>query len=137
MMFQPLSTPLQSGIRFLRNPLPALPTVHLTAHLLIRFPFEQQYGLTAFPICHTTGLGSAFSPIALWRRIPNHDWNNRLRTFWFKPISSFGLSILTAFISSSHLLPIPASLAPQPVATTDLCVFASQLHAPMTQGVHC
>jgi len=27
------------------------------------FPLEQQYGLTAFPICHTTGLGSASSPV--------------------------------------------------------------------------
>lgn len=30
------------------------------------------------------------------------------------PISSFGTVILTTFISSSHMLPIPASLAPQP-----------------------
>jgi len=62
-MFQSLSEPLQPGIRFLRNPLPALPTANLTVHLLIRFPFKQQYGLTAFPICHTTGLEPAFPPM--------------------------------------------------------------------------
>jgi len=62
-MFQPLSVPLQNGIRFLRNPLPALPTVPLTVHLLIGFPLKQQYGLTAFPICHTTGLEPAFPPM--------------------------------------------------------------------------
>jgi len=71
-MFQSLSEPLQSGIRFLRNPLPALPTVPLTVHLLIGFPLERQYGLTAFPICHTTGLGSASSPMVWWRTYPNY-----------------------------------------------------------------
>jgi len=63
MMFQPLSTPLQNGIRFLRTPLPALPTNPLAVHLLKVSP-ERQYGFTTFPACHKTGLGSAFSPVA-------------------------------------------------------------------------
>lgn len=57
-MFQPLSGSLQPGIRFLCNPIPASPTVHLAAHL----PMGQRYGLTTFPTYHTIGLGPAFSP---------------------------------------------------------------------------
>ena len=30
------------------------------------------------------------------------------RTFWFKPDSTFGLSSLTTFISSLHMLPLPS-----------------------------
>ncbi|KAF1028574.1 MAG: hypothetical protein GAK37_02186 [Pseudomonas sp.] len=60
-MFHPLSEPLQPGIRFLCDPIPAPPTARLAAHL----PRGQQYGLTTFPICHTTGLGLAFSPEVL------------------------------------------------------------------------
>jgi hypothetical protein len=32
--------------------------------------------------------------------------------FWLKPISVFGSTCLTTFITSSHLLPIPSTLAP-------------------------
>ncbi|RBA58933.1 hypothetical protein DQ403_10900 [Stutzerimonas zhaodongensis] len=66
-MFQPLSEPLQSGIRFLCDPIPAPPTAHLAAHL----PRGQRYGLTTFPICHTTGLGPAFSPEAVMATYPH------------------------------------------------------------------
>lgn len=34
--------------------------------------------------------------------------------FWFKPVSTFGLLQLTTFIDSSHVLPIPISLATEP-----------------------
>lgn len=108
-MFQPLSRPLQPGVRFLCDPIPAPPTVFLTVHL----PKGQRYGLTTFPVCHTTGLGPTFFTGDLGRRrIPSSDGNNRSRTFWFKPVSSFGLAMFTVFISSSHMLPIPVSLAP-------------------------
>ncbi|HBP5770798.1 hypothetical protein EGJ64_22035 [Pseudomonas aeruginosa] len=60
-MFQPLSRPLQPGVRFLCDPIPAPPTVFLAVHL----PKGQRYRLTTFPICHTTGLGPAFSPVVL------------------------------------------------------------------------
>src|SRR2546425_664801 len=36
------------------------------------------------------------------------------RTFWFKPVSIFGLSSVTAFISGSLPLVIPSALAPAP-----------------------
>ena len=38
--------------------------------------------------------------------IPNH------LPFWFKPISTFGLSHVTMFIDSSHMLTILSTLAP-------------------------
>jgi hypothetical protein len=41
-MSQPLSDPLQTGIRFLPPPLPAAPSAHLTT----RFPSREGYGLT-------------------------------------------------------------------------------------------
>ncbi len=31
------------------------------------------------------------------------------RTFWFKPVSTFGLFVFTAFMSSSHMLTIPSN----------------------------
>src|SRR5260221_6777495 len=41
-MSQPLSVPLQVGICFLPDPLPAAPS----AHLATRFPLREDYGLT-------------------------------------------------------------------------------------------
>ncbi len=41
---EPLSTPLQSGLRFLQHPLPAPPS----AHLAVCFPEGKEYGLTTF-----------------------------------------------------------------------------------------
>ena len=41
-MLQPLSGPLQVGLRFLPDPLPAAPSAHLTT----RFPQREGYGLT-------------------------------------------------------------------------------------------
>ncbi|ASA19122.1 hypothetical protein FA326_10230 [Pseudomonas aeruginosa] len=66
-MSQPLSRPLQPGIRFLCDPIPAPPTVRLAAPL----PRGRRYGLTTFPICHTTGLGLAFSPVVLKATYPH------------------------------------------------------------------
>ncbi len=129
-MFQPLSGPLQPGVRFLCDPIPAPPTVFLAVHL----PWGQRYGLTTFPVCHTTGLGSASSPVVLWRRIPKAHGDNRPRTFWFKPDSSFGLSILTVFIRGSHVLPIPASLAPQPGTAPSICSLPRGRTAPWIGG---
>ena len=58
---QRLSRPLQLGIRFLHDPLPAPPTTFLTVCL----PQGQRYGLTMFRICDTRGVGSASLPTIL------------------------------------------------------------------------
>lgn len=60
-MFQPLCIPLQDTFRFLRPPIPAWPTTFLAVRLPAMFR-RQPYGLTTFPACHTTDLGSAYSP---------------------------------------------------------------------------
>jgi len=63
-MSQPLSVPLQPGIRFFRPPIPAWSTTFLT----VRLPAVQRwrpYGLTTFPACHTTDVGSAYPPVVL------------------------------------------------------------------------
>jgi hypothetical protein len=48
---QPLSLPLQEGLRFFRPPLPAALSVGLTVH----FPFWERYGLTKFRLHHRMG----------------------------------------------------------------------------------
>lgn len=110
MTFKPVSAPLQSGIRFLRLPLPASPSAFLTVGLLV---FQQRYGLTLFRVGDTGGLGPAFSPVAvtsaisdLQAEIPGHV------PFWLEPISAFGSPKLTTFISGSLSLAIPPSLSP-------------------------
>ncbi len=62
-MFQPLSEPLQPGVRFFRPPIPAQSTASLTVRLPARLRW-QPYRLTTFPACHTTDVGSASSPVA-------------------------------------------------------------------------
>jgi hypothetical protein len=60
-MLQPLSDPLQTGLRFFHPPIPA----QSTASLAVRLPAKQDwqpYGLTTFPACHTTDLGSTSPP---------------------------------------------------------------------------
>ena len=59
---QPVSSPLQGGIRFFPTPIPAPPLVGLTAFL----PFlrKEQYGLTTFHTSTMDEVGSACSPVA-------------------------------------------------------------------------
>jgi len=89
------------------TPIPAPPLVGLTASL----PFlrKERYGLTTFHKVDTNRLGALYSPVAL----NVHDrgsWNpcTRYSAFWLKPLSIFGLSILTTFIESSHVFTIPS-----------------------------
>ena len=63
MMFQPLSEPLQPGVRFFQPPIPAQPTAFLAVRLPKLTALRQPYGLTTFPARYTTGLGPAFSPV--------------------------------------------------------------------------
>ena len=59
------------------------------------------------------GLGSASPPVAPTATTGEGrhpcTWP---RTFWFKPLSAFGLLDLTTFISSSPELAMPSTLAP-------------------------
>ena len=65
-------------------------------------PREEDDGLTTFHGCTTDGLGSSSPPVAPTATAGEGrhpcTWP---RTFWFKPLSAFGLLVLTTFISSS------------------------------------
>ena len=136
-MSQPLSGPLQPGLRFLRRPLPAQSTAFLTVRLPASLR-RQPYRLTTFPACHTTDLGSAYSPAVRRRRSPNLQRAIRPHTFWLMPISSFGTALLTRFISSSLALTVSASLAPQPHCCWESPDgrFTTTIR-PSFRGVHC
>ena len=106
---QPVSEPLQSGIRFFHDPLPAPPSDPLTVHLPVAW---RRYGLTLFHINDTSGLGSAFSPVACRPRPPIYKREPKLHAFWPEPISAFGSLTLTMFISGS--LTLTNTTQPQP-----------------------
>jgi hypothetical protein len=95
-MLQPLSRRLRPGIRFLHHPLPAA----LSARLAARFPLWEGYGLTVFRTTdRMDGVGPLFSPMVLCA----HDRGNfspcaHHVAFWLKPVSTFGLFCITAFI---------------------------------------
>ena len=57
---QPLSGPLQAGLRFLPRPLPAAPSARLAA----RLPSREDYGLTTLHRRNPRGLGPASTPVA-------------------------------------------------------------------------
>lgn len=110
--FKPVSTPLQRGIRFFRYPIPAPPTASLT----VRLPRGREYGVTTFHLFNTNGLDPACPPVAdFFVRVPPIQKEAaRHMPFWLKLISTFSLSDVTMFSSSSHMLVIPSSLAPLP-----------------------
>ena len=76
-------------------------------------PGREDDGLTTSRGRIPGGLGSACSPVARQRRqgkgdapAPGHV------PFWFKPVSIFGLLVLTTFIGSSPELAMPSTLVP-------------------------
>lgn len=86
---QPLSGPLQSGIRFLRFPLPTLPTAFLTVGLPQRGSYT---GLPCSAQFARDGLGSAYPPVALVSVPPQLEKEGPATfPFWVRPVSVFGL----------------------------------------------
>jgi len=91
-MLQPLSVPLQNGVRFFRHPLPATPSASLAGAPAQRRTAGRDDGFTIFrcndtddlvPACHT---GSLECPCA-----PCVRGSNRLHCrFWLEPFSIFG-----------------------------------------------
>jgi hypothetical protein len=83
---QPLSAPLQAGIRFLRLPLPAAPSAFLTVHLPIH---GRGYGLTVFRMNNWKGqvLPLRRESVSSVRRDLGHA-ATALHAFWLKPTGS-------------------------------------------------
>jgi hypothetical protein len=104
-MSQPVSSPLQTGIRFLRTPLPTAPT----AFLAVRLPL--QAALWAYPVPHEfpSGADPFLFAGGLLSMVAHVQKTTPYRVpFWFKPVSTFGLVHLTTFIGGSHVLVVPA-----------------------------
>ena len=110
-MSQPLSDPLQAGLRFLPRPLPAAPSAHLAA----RLPSREDDGLTTLhrrnpawvrPRLYAGGTSSA--PGEFGAPGPGHV------PFWSKPISTFGLSFVYDAYGGSPGLAIPRAPGPRP-----------------------
>src|SRR5271157_187269 len=76
---------------------------------------REGYGLTTFHGCIKDGL-----ELCLFAGGSDSDGRGRRnpctwpRTFWFKPLSAFGLLVLTTFISSSPGLAMPSTPGPRP-----------------------
>jgi hypothetical protein len=88
-MSQPLSDPLQAGLRFLPRPLPAAPSAHLTAGL----PSREDDGLTTLHRRNPRGLGPALTPVALHLRRMSLQ-HPGLATYLFGPSLSAPLACL-------------------------------------------
>jgi len=89
-ILQPLSAPLQSGLRFFQSPLPATPTAFLAdapAPLTRR-----NVGFTMFSSNDTNELASAYYTGSLeCPCAPSVRWSSRLHCrFWLEPVSIFG-----------------------------------------------
>ncbi len=100
-----LSVPLQNSLCFFRLPLPAPLSVSLASY----FPRLGEIRVYHVPFTYPDGLGFAYSPRM---REDTGNLSTDPFTFWFKPVSIFGLSELTTFISDSPLLAIPSNLSP-------------------------
>ena len=94
-MLQPLSAPLQNGLRFFQHPLPAIPSAFL-ADAPAPEP-GRNVGFTMLVSSDTNELIPAFHTGSLeCPRVPSLRWNNRLpRRFWPEPDSIFGSLSMT------------------------------------------
>ncbi len=103
-MLQPLSAPLQDGIRFLLNPLPAF-------HRSLQFDcpiFRARIRAYRVPQReYANDLGPVFPPVGIIVSVnPVMKEFTYPPTFWLKPVSNFGFSIFTMVINSSPELAI-------------------------------
>ena len=105
-MAQPLSPSLPRSVRFLRPPLSAAPLAFLT----VRFPLLGELRTFHVPLVCLDGLGSACSPVMFLSPMEEAGYPHAHHfTCWFKPISTFGLFVVTTFIGSLHMLAIPSN----------------------------
>ena len=83
--FKSLSRPLQPGVRFLHDPLPALPTASLTIGLPApQLPTRAEIRACPVPLQQQEQLRSCLSTGgASCRRVPVSERDNRPLTFWF------------------------------------------------------
>jgi len=106
---QPLSGPLQTGLRLLHPPLPPRPSAHFT----VCFPEWETCGLTTFRVRITDGLGPACLPVVTLSTVSEgSDAYAGPRAFWLKPVSVLGLLVLTTCRAVHICWPCHPTLAP-------------------------
>jgi hypothetical protein len=110
MMFQSLSDPLQAGVRFFRSPISASRQLSLRS---VCPDFGREYGVAVFHTSNTSGLGSAYPPVANCQRIPSCYRNNRPHTILVQARQQLELAYNNGGSSSSLMLAIPPSLVPR------------------------
>ena len=111
----PLSGPLQPGVRFLRDPLPATDAPDFTTGLVAASRQRLGYGLTLFRATSTSQEDPTFLPVIVLSACP-HQAGRHPITYRFGRSLSVDLarSGLTAFTSGSRMLVLRPSLAPHP-----------------------
>jgi hypothetical protein len=135
LLAQPLSTPLQNGLRFFHTPIPAIPSACLTAC----FPLDEgNYGLTTFRFCDHNRLGLSSPPTVLFAHGRKASTScTHCFAFWLKPGTyAFSLVLITAFIRHSRLLTILPNSSPLPSAFSGSAL-ASQFVRWLSPKVHC
>ena len=111
-MAQLLSVSLQNGLRFVHLLLPASPSACFTTG----FPLWESYGFTMFRFYANERVRCLL--VRRWlfslRAGKGEPYAPKPLTFWFKPISIFGLLVLTTFIAVHICYPYRSILAPVP-----------------------
>lgn len=114
---QRLSTLLPGGFRFFHHPLPADPSASLAACFPILLGGLRVYHV---PCKYLSGLGSASPPGVHHLRSVNLEHRYLTPCLLaqacdpFGAFSTFGLFVITMFISGSYLLAIPLNASPRP-----------------------
>ncbi len=107
---QPLSSPLQAGLRFLPPPLPAAPSVDLTTSL----PRGEGYGLTTLRRWHARGLGSASTPVARHLRGLSSEQPTLATYLLVQACQHLGLVLCDDAGGGSPGLTVPRTPGPRP-----------------------
>ena len=102
--------------------------VHTTPTCLAR----QRYGLTMFHLNNNSRLDSATTPVVYCPRAPSKQRGNQPHTFWFKPVSTFGLFWLTTIQQFTYVSHTTQPRPPPPDAGR--LHVASRLHAIRRSG---
>jgi hypothetical protein len=98
----PVSARLQNGVCFLHHPLPATDSARFYNRTCRNVP-RRCYGLTLFRATSTGQEAPAFLPMIVLSACPHQARGTSDHVpFWSEPVSRFGSSSLTAFISGSR-----------------------------------
>ena len=109
-MSQPLSDPLQAGLRLLPRPLPAVPSARLAAGL----PSREGYGLTTLHHGNPRGLGPAYTPVAHHLRRVSSEHPDLATNLLVQAYQHLWLVLCDDACGGSPGLTVPRPPGPQP-----------------------